>query len=541
MARRVAWNIAAPMMGLGAFLLGLGIFAAWNVHEQQKTSSELILREVHGILSIDELNIAMRETRYQLNLFLRTRDLQHLEAVSALHDQTNALLQRAKQLARTEREQQVIGVMEVGYLEFFENLQTITTPIFVAAKDNPPTDLTSSTKIPLTDEQYAVLTKLADDLTTKVLQPLKECLAVNQQVVELTHTASQETARHLKVGFLLLGICGASAGTLLGTAVARAVSRSIIQLDISVRDAAGRLSDVGEPVTFASVGDLAGLETSLRKVQQNVAEVVERLQKRESELLRSEQLAQVGQLAAGLAHEIRNPLMPMKTLVQAAIARGDEAGLKGRSLHIINDEISRMEKSIQAFLDFARPPVPEKTAVAIDDVVQSTLELVMTKARQQGVVILTRPSADRIIAKIDQSQIRQLLLNIVLNAIDALPNGGMIQVTVETHRTYASTELSQDVSRTTEHDALRLVSAPVALKEPRPGEWLVVKIADNGEGIPDAMLDSVFEPFVSTKETGSGLGLSICQHIAAAHSGRLSVRNRPEGGAEFLLFLPCAT
>ncbi len=209
MARRVAWNIAAPMMGLGAFLLGLGIFAAWNVHEQQKTSSELILREVHGILSIDELNIAMRETRYQLNLFLRTRDLQHLEAVSALHDQTNALLQRAKQLARTEREQQVIGVMEVGYLEFFENLQSITTPIFVAAKANPPSDFTSSTKITLTDEQYAVLTKLADDLTMKVLQPLKECLAVNQQVVELTHTASQETARHLKVGFLLLGICGA--------------------------------------------------------------------------------------------------------------------------------------------------------------------------------------------------------------------------------------------------------------------------------------------------------------------------------------------
>jgi len=101
MAHRVAWNIATPMISLGVFLLGVGILAAWNVHEQQQTSSELVLREVNGMLAIDELNVAMREIRYQLNLFLRTHDANYLKTVSNLNAETNGLVARAKVLART--------------------------------------------------------------------------------------------------------------------------------------------------------------------------------------------------------------------------------------------------------------------------------------------------------------------------------------------------------------------------------------------------------------------------------------------------------
>jgi len=115
MPGRVVWNIAAPMIGLGIFLLGLGVFAAWNVHKQQQTSSVLVIREVHGMLAIDELHMAMREIRYQINIFLRTKDAQHLSAVAGLHRDADQLLLRAKGFARTDREQELIGVVEVGY------------------------------------------------------------------------------------------------------------------------------------------------------------------------------------------------------------------------------------------------------------------------------------------------------------------------------------------------------------------------------------------------------------------------------------------
>jgi signal transduction histidine kinase len=259
----------------------------------------------------------------------------------------------------------------------------------------------------------------------------------------------------------------------------------------------------------------------MRTLEGDIADVIERLQQRETELLRAEQLARVGQLAAGLAHELRNPLMPMKMLVQAAIDRGDDVGLKGRSLQVLNDEIVRLEGSIQAFLDFARPPVLEKTSVDINEVVTGTLELVMARARQQHVDIRLMLPERKLLVRIDRAQIRQLLLNLLLNALDALTESGVIDILVELCSPAVAAQALPDAT-------LRV-----------PGcEWLSIRIADSGPGIPAELLPTIFEPFVTTKETGTGLGLSISQRIAAAHGGALSVRNRYVGGAEFTLLLP---
>jgi two-component system, NtrC family, sensor histidine kinase HydH len=226
---RVVWNIAAPMIGLGAFLLALGVFAAWNVHKQQQTSSELVIREVRGMVAIDELHMAMREIRYQVNIFLRTYDPRHLLRVTELHAQADKLLLRAKGYARTDSEQELIGVVEEGYREFFEEFQTVTADLLDSelVEVSQPLGTLPVTTISVTAEQSAALTRLSDDvLTNRVLEPLRQCLQVNQQVVEKTNEASQATAQHLKIGFLLLGLCGGAAGLLMGTAIARAIGQS---------------------------------------------------------------------------------------------------------------------------------------------------------------------------------------------------------------------------------------------------------------------------------------------------------------------------
>src|SRR5262245_66026630 len=134
MPGRIVWNIDASMIGLGNFLLGLGVFAAWNVHKQQQTSSALVIREVHGMPAIDELHMAMREIRYQINMFLRSKDPQHLSAVAELHRDADQLLLRAKGFARTEREQELIGVVEVGYRSFFDEFQALAATLPMAAE-----------------------------------------------------------------------------------------------------------------------------------------------------------------------------------------------------------------------------------------------------------------------------------------------------------------------------------------------------------------------------------------------------------------------
>ena len=123
-------------------------------------------------------------------------------------------------------------------------------------------------------------------------------------------------------------------------------------------------------------------------------------------------------------------------------------------------------------------------------------------------------------ALVDRGQIRQLLLNVLLNAIEAMPQGGVVEVALRGQR--------------------RDPDCPATAAAGVGGSWISITVADGGGGIPEDLLPRVFEPFVTTKETGTGLGLSICSRIATAHGGRLSARNRPAGGAEVELLLPAA-
>lgn len=540
----VVRRIAAPMIGLSIVLLALGVVAAWNVHKQQQTSSDLIVREMHAMLAIEDLHIEMRDVRYLVNRYLRTGDPNSLAEALDMKKKTDVLLDLSKSLARKGPELELIEIAEVGYGRFFDQLQRLSEPMLPEATFPYPS---KPIRRPISDELTESFTSLSDELlTNEVLYPLRKCISFNQEVVERTNDANQQTAQHMKIGFLLLGICGAAAGLLTGTGIARAVGRSIVQLNISVRDVVGKLHEVRAPVTISHSGGFQGIESDLKRLEDDIGNVVQQLHQRETELLRTEQLARVGQLAAGLAHELRNPLMPMKVLVQAALERGDEVGLKGRSLRVINDEISRLEQSIQTFLDFARPPVPQISPVDVNEVLQQVFDLVNGRANQQTVSIWMDLPLDHVIAMVDRTQIRQLVLNLLLNALDALPDGGAIEVhldqnVVPTPDAPVEVTAPLPAGEFNEHDALRLPTfSPEVNGQADDVDWFAIRIADNGPGIPADLQKNLFDPFVTTKETGTGLGLSICHRIALAHGGTLTARNRKYGGAEFTLSLPLA-
>ena len=136
---------------------------------------------------------------------------------------------------------------------------------------------------------------------------------------------NQIAAQRIGLGLLLLGILGAVAGVLAGFGMARSVHRSLVEISVPVRDIAGRLNEVVGPIKVASDTELAELDGALRLLADKTADVVQRLQESQREMLRHEQLAAVGQLAAGLAHELRNPLMSVKLIVQTAEERANGA------------------------------------------------------------------------------------------------------------------------------------------------------------------------------------------------------------------------
>jgi two-component system sensor histidine kinase HydH len=223
-------------------------------------------------------------------------------------------------------------------------------------------------------------------------------------------------------------------------------------------------------------------------------------------VLRAEALAEVGQLAAGMAHELRNPLTAIKMLVQTNREEAEARGLPAEDLNVIEKEILRMEGRLNVFIDFARPPKPERRRVDLKGVVDQTLALVGGRARKQRVSLVFDPPGAPIEVKADGEQVLQLLVNLALNALDVMPRGGTLEI---------------ELRPASDHHA-------------------ELEVRDTGPGIPRRHLSRLYEPFFTSKETGLGLGLSVSQRIARDHGGSLRATNRPQGGACFVLRLPAS-
>ncbi len=500
------------MIGLGLVLTTLGVIAAWNIQHQQRQSSMAIMHDIKALTAISKAFLQARELRYRLARYIITHDPKLLEEVAndliPVVDQT---FESAKNGASGEREQELLFTADKSYHAFADAFKQLD-------RQN------------LNDDDVKRLLDMAD----KVMDPLDTCISEAENIIYRTNESADRTSRQLAGGLLLLGITGGAAGILLGLAVARGIGRSIVQMNVSVQSVASRISTNRNQISFTHVGDIGGIETNLRSLEKDIERVVETLQQREYELLRSEQLARVGQMAAGLAHELRNPLMPMKMLVQAALQAGGSGQLNNKSLQILNDEILRLEQTIQSFLDFARPRMPVREPTDLGQFLTVATSFIADKANQLSIAIDLKLPHSPITADVDKNLIRQLFLNLVNNAMDAMGSGGQLTITLN--------QLSRDEAyqvRSSQGETAQGKTSQPQLLDDTNVQWIVMTFTDTGPGIDPAVADTLFEPFVTTKETGTGIGLSICQQIATAHGGVLRAANRSDAsGAQFRLILP---
>ena len=266
-------------------------------------------------------------------------------------------------------------------------------------------------------------------LDRDTLVPARKLLALEEELVRKSADYNQDLSRWIAFFLVLVGVCGATAGLLAGYVIARGVSRLIVELYMPIRAASGRLEEVIGPVNVEPAAGIENLDAILRRMADRVGTVVDRLQQNQAKMLRTEQMAALGQLAAGLAHELRNPLTAMKMLIAgAAESSGAPAQLTARDLAVLSAETARLERSIQAFLDFARPPKLQKRSGDVREAVRQTLELVAARGKQQGIRLDADLPQRPVMIEADHEQLRQVLLNLVLNAMDAQPRGGTVLV-----------------------------------------------------------------------------------------------------------------
>ena len=264
-------------------------------------------------------------------------------------------------------------------------------------------------------------------------------------------------------------------------------------------------------------GDAMPLRTGDRALVRSVAAAAGRLLERvelgaeldrtRQLLTRADRLSALGLLAAGLTHEIRNPLVSVRTFVQLLPERLNDPEFMGTFRDLALSEVERICRLLNDLLAFSRPSPPQRDPTDVNDLVEQVARLIDAEARREDVTLACAldPALPPVV--LDDGQIKQVLMNVLLNAIEASGAGGRVEIT---------TRIEDEAGVRT----------------------CVVAVADSGPGIAGEHVDRVFDPFFTTKATGNGLGLFIARQIMSEHGGRIAPAPRDGGGTVFSIRLP---
>lgn len=325
--------------------------------------------------------------------------------------------------------------------------------------------------------------------------------------VKLGHSLEPMYAqvRRSSEALLLIGVAGLLAGILGTTVLARRITQPIQTLvDGTVRIARGDFSHV---IPIFSKDEIGGLARSFNEMTSRLLEARERMEAANRKLIQAEKLASIGRLAATIAHEIRNPLTSVKLNAQKVAEDGTLDPAVREHLGLSLEGIDQIERFIKELLNFTRVSELVLERFSPEQVVEEALKTLQAAFRQKGISVEKSYAPNLPTALIDGDKLRQVFLNVLRNAHEALGEGGRVSVAVDSVKEEGRT-------------------------------WIRVRIEDDGPGIPENDRENIFEPFFTTRPTGFGLGLAISRKIVEQHNGSIRVARGGAPGACFIIQIP---
>ncbi|MFJ3371313.1 ATP-binding protein [Pseudomonas sp. NPDC086251] len=297
--------------------------------------------------------------------------------------------------------------------------------------------------------------------------------------------------------FILIFLLSSAASLAVGWLVSQRLTQPLRELSKGVQ--AVIAGDYRQRLAVTGGDELAELSSTFNHMSERLGE----LQHLESQLRRRDRLHALGEVAMGLAHEIRNPLGIIKTATQLLHRRADLPETDKRHLEYVVSEVSRINDLITEFLDFAKPSAPMRSTQLARPLVDELIGFCAPELASHNIDVRIDDQAPAATLYADARQLKQAGLNLIVNAIDAMPDGGRLTVAI-----------SSDSSFT------------------------VISISDTGQGIEPDMLERIFTPFVTTKASGTGLGLAKVFSIMESHDGRIECVSEKDAGATFTLYIP---
>lgn len=308
------------------------------------------------------------------------------------------------------------------------------------------------------------------------------------------------TLRSVKRKFYLLATVVTLVGIMLGLWMARKILRPIIILNEGVKRVGE--GEVGVEVPVVGQGEIKELSLSFNRMSVKLKGLIDEIKSAQENLIKTEKLYAIGEFSAGIAHEIKNPLTPIKMLINTA--KEKKKPLTEKDINVIEEEINRIDNIVKRFLAFTRPDNVEKTRVNVNDILREVITITRTKMDQSSIHLVEKYSLSLSDVTGNRDTLKQVFLNILLNAMQAMDgNGGTL--TVET--------LAKNGN-------------------------LQIVVRDTGMGISKKNLRKIFDPFFTTKKDGTGMGLTLTHNIINDHAGKIDIDSKLGVGTTVKVELP---
>ena len=473
-----------------AVILAGGFLIISYIYQLQDETTALIEQNVRSARTAKELTLSLYDIRAASLTYLFDRSPERIAALDSKQSDFILLLDEAKHSATTEEEKNLLQQISALFSNY---QQTLTNALELHRKG-------------YVSQPNALIVHASQDLIKTIDEKTSTFISINETAQAAYEQTIRKNDNIIRTAMYALGSGGIVLGLVLGWLIARIILSPIYKLVLKVRDAAG--GEMVEHIKMSRGKELEELDLHINRMIGRINQAHEDLEKNRELLEKSSKLAAIGKIAPALAHEIRNPLTAIKMLIYAMMQEPNVNEEKRHDLEIITHEINRVEGFLQNFMKYARPAKPQMRMVSIIPVMRETLDLMQPRFRQNNITLTETHQHENLRIKADPDMIKQIILNLVLNAVESMGQDGELNVTTQVDATDTENQVFQ------------------------------ISISDTGPGIPEDIRDSLFDPFVKRKDQGVGLGLSISQRIAELHHGWISAVNNNGKGATFTIHLP---
>ena len=460
-----------------------GLVMVWYTYRMEGLLTYLIDKNLAASQAAEALESSLAYQKGFVSYYYQDGDPDWLKALGEYRQIFRQRLEEARSFSESEGQSQVIDRIETDYVAYIETQDQVIQFYQMGQR-----------------EMGSKLHKDVRDHYFQILDSCREYRDFYKERIEQVKGRSHTQATKLRI--------------IAGTAILAAIFLAVLLAFVLVNNILGpvrRLALEADREVGAGQADdeVKALRRSVRGLIEDVDQTHTELEKSREHLLQAEKMAMVGKLAAGMAHSLRNPLTSVKMRLFSLGRTLDLSFDQREDFEVISEEIDHTDTIVQNFLEFSRPPKRKMQRVSPSEVVDMVIQLLHHRLESYDVVIELHRKKPLPEVQVDPEQLKEALANLIENACEAMKGtGGKIFIDEE--------ESHADDS----------------------GLTAVIRLTDTGPGIPKSIREKVFQPFFTTKEEGSGLGLSITIRIIEEHGGSLNLTSKRNEGATFIIALP---